>query len=408
VPQLSVDVNKYCESAIESSGIRDTRSGRLTFQTLSFVLMLTLSSLSESSLNSHALLPVNPANPLEQISLAVYQAVVSIQQQQPEWIVEKYRDVVLQPYQTAFVNQLQSVLKHSQRRGTLAVSIQQFLQHLLVPGFFESSCYQELLGEIEAKFLNREVADRNFSSRSAIAILLLDAENIKLNRIEERMLICFSTLPVKVKIAFANWRNLGKYDLEFHERGYQMIHVPTGKNAADMQMTAIGASLFLHYPHAQEVFVCSGDAHLLTLSNLLQSQGWKVHALRKWGTQLILTDWTTGRIKVFTSIKEEISLHDELEQRLTKLLLAITAKKPGGFVGIGVLASHYEREYDEAITEVMKSWGLGSNFIKFLLSCSAFKMKEMHEGWQVAIRPILPEPIAPPFSDPISNQTASA
>jgi len=391
VPQLSVDVNKYCESAIESSGIRDTRSGRLTFQTLSFVLMLTLSSLSESSLNSHALLPVNPANPLEQISLAVYQAVVSIQQQQPEWIVEKYRDVVLQPYQTAFVNQLQSVLKHSQRRGTLAVS-----------------CYQELLGEIEAKFLNREVADRTFFSRSAIAILLLDAENIKLNRIEERMLICFSTLPVKVKIAFANWRNLGKYDLEFHERGYQMIHVPTGKNAADMQMTAIGASLFLHYPHAQEVFVCSGDAHLLTLSNLLQSQGWKVHALRKWGTQLILTDWTTGRIKVFTSIKEEISLHDELEQRLTKLLLAITAKKPGGFVGIGVLASHYKREYDEAITEVMKSWGLGSNFIKFLLSCSAFKMKEMHEGWQVAIRPILPEPIAPPFSDPISNQTASA
>ena len=211
MPQLSVDVNKYCESAIESSGIRDTRSGRLTFETLSFVLMLTLSSLSESSLNSHALLPVNPANPLEQISLAVYQAVVSIQQQQPEWIVEKYRDVVLQPYQTAFVNQLQSVLKHSQRRGTLAVSIQQFLQHLLVPGFFESSCYQELLGEIEAKFLNREVADRTFSFRSAIAILLLDAENIKLNRIEERMLICFSTLPVKVKIALptgATWANM--------------------------------------------------------------------------------------------------------------------------------------------------------------------------------------------------------
>ncbi|NEQ26873.1 MAG: NYN domain-containing protein [Microcoleus sp. SIO2G3] len=220
------------------------------------------------------------------------------------------------------------------------------------------------------------------------------------------MLLQFSTYPVKLKIAFANWRSMGRHDLDFHDRSYQMIHVPNGKNAADIQMTAIGASLFLQYPHAKEVFVCSNDAHLITLCNLLQTQGWKVYALRKWGIRLTLTDWTNSRIKVFSVAESEFDPHIELEQKLAKLLLALTARNPEAFISMGALASQFKKHYDSAVTDVMRSWSLGSNFLKFLQSCEGFKLERTDSDWRVAIRPIAPK-ITPPFADPPSVDRAT-
>ncbi|NJL21862.1 MAG: NYN domain-containing protein [Leptolyngbyaceae cyanobacterium SM1_3_5] len=243
--------------------------------------------------------------------------------------------------------------------------------------------------QIDAEFFSR--SDDRSHQPEPIAILLLDVENIHLTEHEETVLSTFSTYPIKVRIAVANWRSIGKHDVHFHDRGYQMIHVPSGKNAADIQMTAIGSSLFLQYPHAKEVFVCSNDEHLRMLCNLLQTQGWKVHGVRRWGAQFTLTDWTNGRIQIFQLEKSRFNPHDELEQKLAKLLLALTAKNPGGSVSVGSLASQFKKHYGCGVTEVMRSWSLGSQFPKFLRSCPMFRLINVDSDWHVAIRPIAPQ-----------------
>ncbi|NJR40715.1 MAG: NYN domain-containing protein [Leptolyngbyaceae cyanobacterium CSU_1_4] len=135
------------------------------------------------------------------------------------------------------------------------------------------------------------------SQRQAIAILLLDAENIKLGAEEERFLETCCNHSLQIKIAFANWRAVSKQqDLELHERGYQMIHVPTGKNSADMKMTAIGSSLFVAYPNVKEVLVCSSDNDLAHLCNTLQVYGLTAYAVRKQSETLHVTNIATGQV----------------------------------------------------------------------------------------------------------------
>ena len=74
---------------------------------------------------------------------------------------------------------------------------------------------------------------------------------------------------------------MGKKDAEFHQRGYQLIHVPPGKDSADLKMATVGASIFVHYPTAKEIFVCSSDRALTHLSNTLQAHGLTVFQVRK-------------------------------------------------------------------------------------------------------------------------------
>ncbi len=116
-----------------------------------------------------------------------------------------------------------------------------------------------------------------------IAILLLDAENLKINNSTEQFLGSISEHPLQVKIAFGNWKNssLNKYDVELFERGYQLIHVPEGKNSADAQMMTMGAAISRQYSDAQAVFVCSSDWLLTHLCNSLQNQGLTVYRVRR-------------------------------------------------------------------------------------------------------------------------------
>lgn len=107
-------------------------------------------------------------------------------------------------------------------------------------------------------------------SATGIAILLLDAENLRLDINAEKFLSHICTYPLQVLIAFANWRNpsMGKQDAELYERGYQLFHVPGGKNSADAQMIAMGASIARHYPDVKEVFVCG--CHCEKISSQLE------------------------------------------------------------------------------------------------------------------------------------------
>jgi hypothetical protein len=144
---------------------------------------------------------------------------------------------------------------------------------------------------------------------AGISVLLLDAENLKLNINIETFLAGICKHDLQVKIAFANWRNpnIGKHDIELYERGYQLVHVPAGKNSADGKMIAIGSSILRQYPTVKEVFVCSCDQILTHLCNQLQNQGLIVYWVRRQAQSLKVENRNTGQVSHY-SLAMEMSI----------------------------------------------------------------------------------------------------
>ncbi|MBW4576183.1 MAG: hypothetical protein KME08_12980 [Aphanothece sp. CMT-3BRIN-NPC111] len=162
-------------------------------------------------------------------------------------------------------------------------------------------------------------------STEGIAILLLDIENLKLDIYTEKFLASLCNYPLQVKIAFANWRSqtLGKQDAEFYERGYQLVHVPGGKDSADAKMIAVGSSLFLHYPNIKEVFVCSCDWVLTHLCNQLQNQGLIVHWVRRQDNTLNVENLNTGEASYYSlALNSEIPSWERLVNKIEALINA--------------------------------------------------------------------------------------
>lgn len=168
-------------------------------------------------------------------------------------------------------------------------------------------------------------ADKSSESDRGLAILLLDAENLKLDVNAEKFLACLCGYPLQVKIAFANWKNpgTGKLDAELYDRGYELIHVPGGANSADGKMIAFGAAILYRYPAAKQVFVCSSDGLLNHLCNQLQNQGLTVFRVRRQNALLSVENCQTGESNHYSCEREEeVPSFEELANQIAELLQA--------------------------------------------------------------------------------------
>ncbi|MEC4894289.1 MAG: NYN domain-containing protein [Oscillatoria sp. PMC 1051.18] len=161
------------------------------------------------------------------------------------------------------------------------------------------------------------------SSSRGIAVLLLDIENIKLDPQGEAFLASISRYPLQVKIAFANWKNssINKHDLDFHDRGYQLIHVPNGKDSADAKMIAVGSSIFLQYPTVKEVFVCSSDWILTHLCNDLQNKGLTVYRVIRHNDRITIENRRNNQAKTYSLAQNaEISNFEQVFSKIENLI----------------------------------------------------------------------------------------
>ncbi|MGC8713560.1 MAG: hypothetical protein ACP5RH_14320 [Leptodesmis sp.] len=232
---------------------------------------------------------------VRQVCLTVYQAIASVQQQHPEFLNEKYRSLPLQQpgHQATFTDRLSTRLSKLPDGQAVVAEVEATLRSLFTPDFFQTADFATLITEIsQIMGLPSDSPPPPDSTASlpvppderpadAIALLLLDAENFQLDVATERFLAESCTCPLQVKIAFANWRSLGKKDLEFHNRHYDLMHVPGGKDMADGKMIAIGSSIHEHYPLAKEILVCSSDQVMTSLCTKLRQRGLVVYQVRK-------------------------------------------------------------------------------------------------------------------------------
>ncbi len=254
----------------------------------------------------------------QQVSLLFYEWIVTVQKQRSDYLAEKYRTINWENAETKtqFIEGFSRELNKAIDLVDLQVKTQFFLNKIFTPDFLNSSLVTDLKSHCNQLMssVSSEVNQQSNNSLKSLVqqpgtnsqhntILLLDVENLWLQPEEEQFLQKVCTYPIQIKIAFANWRNSGtaKRDVELHNRGYQMIHVPPGKNSADMKMTAIGSSLFLYYPTAKEVIVCSSDGDLTHLCNTLKAHGLVVYAVQKQGDRVKIKNLETEQYKEFSA-----------------------------------------------------------------------------------------------------------
>ncbi|MEG4274334.1 MULTISPECIES: NYN domain-containing protein [unclassified Microcoleus] len=185
--------------------------------------------------------------------------------------------------------------------------------------------FEALLPPSSSRCGEGAMADKSSECDRGLAILLLDAENLKLDVNAEKFLASLSGYPLQVKIAFANWKQptTGKLDAELYDRGYELIHVPGGANSADGKMIAFGAAILYRYRDVKQVFVCSSDGLLNHLCNQLQNQGLTVFRVRRQNSVLSVENCQNGESKHYSCKREqEVPSFEELANQVAELLKA--------------------------------------------------------------------------------------
>jgi hypothetical protein len=187
--------------------------------------------------------------------------------------------------------------------------------------FFENKFIQTKAFEVIAEKLSESLEDRE--QPRSISMILVDAENLKINQNTDRFLEDRAAYPLEVKIAFANWSNpsLGDWDRQLYSRGYQLIHVPKGKDGADAKAIAMGSSLSIRDRQIKEVFISSNDRLLDHLCNELLNQGSIVYQVGIKGDRITLKHLNHGETKTYSlkdyePIEDKLRSSDSIQQKL--------------------------------------------------------------------------------------------
>jgi hypothetical protein len=312
-------------------------------------------------LNHSCLLSVTHSAVSDRISIYIYEAVLEMQRQHPEWLKEKYRKVAWKDdrYRSIFIDKLKQELLNASDQKAQLLKVRKFLQLLLEPSFFDSAEFRVLIKNLHQIVFQPETLSNggeNLDSKSpgAIAILLLDAENLQLDVETEKFLEKICTYPIQIKIAFANWRSMGRKDAEFHERHYELIHVPPGKDSADLKMATVGSSIFVHYPNGKEVLVCSSDNAIIHLCTTLQTHGLTVYRVRKQKDAIAVFNSKTGETQTH-SLKPipEMPSVEEFIARLKQLIKAEQLRTGSQWLKLSRISNLFQSKYHLTITQVV-------------------------------------------------------
>ncbi|MEZ2228166.1 MULTISPECIES: NYN domain-containing protein [unclassified Microcoleus] len=316
------------------------------------------------------------------ISRYLAQTLVSIQSKHPEWIAEKYRKTqwAKPDFQSILIFKFTKSFRLAKDVDSILLTAKKYLQILLIPEFINSAQFTKLIAKIQ-QLAEAPIAPAK-SNKSAsskpptpslgvgIAILLLDVENLQLNLETEKFLEGICQYPIQIKVAFANWRSMGKKDAEFHQRGYQLIHVPPGKDSADLKMATVGASIFVHYPTAKEIFVCSSDRALTHLSNTLQAHGLTVFQVRKQVDKIIVLNSKTGQTETYSLVS--VTEPDPIEKLILNLKTIIKIEQErtsAQWVKLSRISVLFKENYGSPLNQVVATHLLGTKtrdiFIKY-------------------------------------------
>jgi hypothetical protein len=348
------------------------------------------------------------ANPdrYEAIAAKLSDALIQIQATHPDWIQARFRERSLAKKRPKLVQKFTQLLQDSADISTTTGQVIHFLTQLLEPDVNETQFYPQVRHLITTE-LSTSIIPLHESSAlwqpdlrqdshqpehhaQAIAILLLDAENIVLSRDAESWLEQHCEYPLSLKFAFGNWKNLGKRDEELHQRGYQLLHVPQGKNHADDKMTIIGSSILVHLPTIKQAIVCSNDNDLENLRHTLRFQGLDVSLLQKHQQILQLTNCKTKQsiTRTLTSSTQALPSPTQMPsvQQGTEYCQHYLANSGVTKLSISELSSAFSKFHGLPISAFVKHHKLAKTSKAFFQQSTQFKVTAVkgNSQWYVS------------------------
>ncbi|RCJ22224.1 hypothetical protein A6770_30000 [Nostoc minutum NIES-26] len=383
--------------------------------------------------NDEWLLTVHNSAQLNKIGSYVCQAMIAIQEQQPELLLEKYRNVqwLNSSNQSNLTAKFIEILSQTSDRDALLQKLHKYLKALLIPEAFTSPILVELLEKLrqintirtelngsatitDVKLSKPDRSTANFLAlpKTGIAVLLLDAENLQLNTDTEKFLKEVCNYPIQVKIAFANWCSMGKRDIELHGRGYDLIHVPTGRDNADGKMIAFGSSVHERYANAKEVLVCSSDKVMTNLCNHLQQNGLIVYQVSKQGEGLIVLNSSIAKIvKQFPNPAPEIPTVEQFIQQIKKLIKAEQKRTQSCWIKLATISQAFKNKYNFTITQVVSKHLPGKKardiFINYPAEFVIHQVDEASE-WYITLFEINQEKVVNGKNDGLASSTKAS
>lgn len=392
----------------------------------------------------NAVLTADNSTLLNQIGAEVCQTIVTIQKQQPELLLEKYRNLPWESdrHQLGLTNKLIEVLSQAQNPSHIQQHLQKFLKALFAPESFNSPLLFQLFEKVAQLYKPKsdinngvsiveipevdsikpstsiiieseniknsdlkkpedagnpesngaispeiELTEKatpaivNHSAQTRIAVLLLDAENLQINSGAEKILTTICNSPIQVKVAFANWCRKGKLDIELHERGYELIHVPAGKDNADGKMITFGSAIHERFPNAKEVLVCSSDNVMTNLCNLLQQNGLTVYRVIK----------ESSTLTVFNNQNGEKSVHiilptlEHFYHQIKDILKEEEARSSNQWVKLSKISQIFHQKYKIGIKQVISHYMPGKTARDIFIDKSEFVIHHLPEDTETYI-----------------------
>lgn len=230
---------------------------------------------------------------------------------------------------------------------------------------------------------------------SPTSCLLVDLENFCINPQIESILNQHSQYPLTTKIAFANFCNHPKKSLELHKNGYQLIHVPQLKNAADAQMLLTGSLLFIQFPQVQEVFICSNDRILTFLKNTLTNLGKNVYLVNRNGNHLLLNRQVIDMPELDKPhSKLLISTREELDNLLVALVADLCSHHNTSRIKLSSLGIQFTKIYGQSLSSALTKLNLGIKPLTFFKKNPRFQIIRHNQDYFVSVPSLENESLA--------------
>ncbi|MDY6899463.1 MAG: hypothetical protein SWZ49_15485 [Cyanobacteriota bacterium] len=410
-----------------------------------------------------------PAPLLNKIGSYVCQAVIYIQQQQPELLLDKYRNVSWRDNsnQSRLKVKLIEVIANTQNWESLVNQVEVFIKSLLIPDSTNTPVLiklQEKIRHLEPKISELETANnkkdiqsiqtnletsdnqRDINSSESIkeessttktnletsenqqeinsnestqeessttktnletsenqqntnphnnkpeervsvqehqpiTALLLDAENISLTPETEQFLTQFCTNPIQIKVAFANWQSMGQKDTELYDRGYDLIHVPRGKENADGKMIAFGSKIDEYYPKVKDILVCSSDNVMTNLCDQLQHKGLTVFQIGQQLSNLTILNGKTKETQnhtILPSIEKLLSQIKEIVEEQEK-------RTSNQWIKLSIICKLFKEKYSFGVNKVVSHHLPGKNIKNIFVHKPEFVIHQIPEQPEVYV-----------------------
>jgi hypothetical protein len=224
------------------------------------------------------------------------------------------------------------------------------------------------------------------------SLLLVDAENIHLPESLEQGLESIAAYPIRHRLAFGNWRLLGNRDQDFYRRGYQLVHVPSGKNSSDIKMSLDASLISLRNPAIREAFICSTDKDLLHLGYTLMNLGITPYRVSQHQTQIVVENLAQQTSHIVVPEPADppdpavrVPTLAQMKSWLKILVKQAQQVQPNEPITVGYLGKLFRERNQISPSQVLKAHGGNKTLTEFLAADDAFVLTQLPNSSQVIV-----------------------